>query len=142
MSRHSRKQRQRFGCGHRGFGKYCHCCADRTARLQSEQRQRQANRQQWQALFAEDGIDLRHLPKAIVTKARGILSCLEQGTQYWQLSGKRLTAMREVIRIPVTRRYRLLCRDDGDRITPVKVISHEAYNTLYKSSKRLSQLLR
>lgn len=50
--------------------------------------------------------------------------------------------MRDVIRIPVTRRYRLLCRDDGDQIVPVKVISHEDYNPLTRSPKRfLSRLL-
>ncbi|NMF86654.1 hypothetical protein [Nodosilinea sp. P-1105] len=105
-------------------------------------RQRRHKREQWQALFAEDAIELSHLPKAIVKKARAVLSALQQGTHYWQLSGKRLEMMRDVIRIPVTRRYRLLCRDDGDQVVPIKVISHEDYNPLTRSPKRLlSRLL-
>jgi hypothetical protein len=78
----------------------------------------------------------------IVKKARTVLSALQQGTHYWQLSGKRLEMMHDVIRIPVTRRYRLLCREDGDQIVPVKVLSHEDYNPLIRSPKRfLSRLL-
>jgi hypothetical protein len=104
--------------------------------------QRQQQREQWQALFADDAIELRHLPKVIVKKARTVLSALQQGTHYWQLSGKRLEMMHDVIRIPVTRRYRLLCREDGDQIVPVKVLSHEDYNPLIRSPKRfLSRLL-
>jgi hypothetical protein len=50
--------------------------------------------------------------------------------------------MHDVIRIPVTGRYRLLCRDDGEQVVPVKVISHEDYNPLSRSPKRfLSKLL-
>lgn len=102
-----------------------------------ELKQRQQKRDKWQALFAADAIDLSHLPKAIIKKARNILSALNQGEDYWQLSGKRLEIMRDVIRIPVGRRYRLLCHDDGSQIVPVKVISHEDYNPLMKSPRRL-----
>ena len=141
MSHRSRKHKKRFACGHRAFGQHCHCCAERIARKQIAHVQRQQKREQWRALFAEDVIDLRHLPKAIVKKTRNILSALNQGKDYWQLSGKRLEKVRNVIRIPVTRRYRLLCRDDGDQIVPVKVISHEAYNPLSRSPKRLLRKL-
>lgn len=142
MSHRSRKHRKRFACGHRGYGQYCHCCADRVARKQRRFSQRQQQREDWQARFAEDAIELSQLPKAVVKKARTILSALHQGTDYWQLSGKRLKVMRDVIRIPVTRGYRLLCRDDGDQVVPVKIISHEAYNPLTRSPKRLlSRLL-
>ena len=142
MSDRSRKHKKRFVCGHRGYGQYCHRCADRVARKQKRFSQRRQQREQWQALFAEDAIELSHLPKAIVKKARTVLSSLQQGAHYWQLSGKRLEMMRDVIRIPVTRRYRLLCRDDGDQVVPIKVISHEDYNPLIRSPKRLlSRLL-
>ena len=142
MSDRSRKHKKRFVCGHRGYGQYCHRCADRVARKQNRFGQRRQQREQWQALFAEDAIELSHLPKAIVKKARTVLSSLQQGAHYWQLSGKRLEMMRDVIRIPVTRRYRLLCRDDGDQVVPIKVISHEDYNPLIRSPKRLlSRLL-
>jgi hypothetical protein len=142
MSHRSRKHNKRFACSHRGYGQYCHRCAERIARKQKRFSQRQRQREQWQALFAGDAIELSHLPKSIVKKARTVLSALQQGTHYWQLSGKRLEMMRDVIRIPVTQRYRLLCRDDGDQIVPVKVISHEDYNPLTRSPKRLlSRLL-
>lgn len=141
MSRRSRKHRKRFACGHRGFGRYCHCCADRAARKQKALSQRQRKREEWQMTFAEDAIDLRKLPKAIVKKARNVLSALKQGTNYWQLSGKRLEMMRNVIRIPITRRYRLLCHDEDDQITPIKVISHEDYNPLSRNPKRLLRRL-
>lgn len=142
MSHRSRKHKKRFACGHRGFGQYCHCCAERVAKKQQRLSQRRQKREQWQALFADDAIELSHLPKAIIRKARNVLSALQQGTEYWQLSGKRLEMIRGVIRVPVTQRYRLLCRDDGDQIVPVKVISHEDYNPLTRSPKRfLSRLL-
>lgn len=142
MSHRSRKHKRRFACGHRGYGRYCHRCADRVAKKQKRFSQRRQRQEQWQALFADDAIELSHLPNTIVKKARTVLSALQQGSNYWQLSGKRLEMMRNVIRIPVTRRYRLLCQDDGDQIVPVKVISHEDYNPLTRSPKRfLSRLL-
>ncbi|MGP1383437.1 MAG: DUF7682 family zinc-binding protein [Thainema sp.] len=141
MSRRSRKHKKRFRCGHRGFGRYCHCCADRARHKQQALQKRQAKRQNWAATFSADVIDLSELPKAIVKKARQVLSALNQGTSYWQLSGKRLKMSHDVIRIPVTDRYRLLCHDDGDQVTPMKVISHEEYNPLTKSPKRLIQRL-
>jgi len=147
MSDRSRKHKKRFACGHRGYGRYCHRCAERAMEKgytskQQRFRQRRHKREQWQALFAGDAIELSHLPKTIVKKARAVLSSLQQGTHYWQLSGKRLEMMRNVIRIPVTRRYRLLCQDDGDQVVPIKVISHEDYNPLTRSPKRLlSRLL-
>jgi hypothetical protein len=142
MSHRSRKHKKRFACGHRGYGRYCHRCAERVARKQKRFSQQRQQREQWQALFAGDAIELSHLPKSIVKKARTVLSALQQGTHYWQLSGKRLEMMHDVIRIPVTRRYRLLCQDDGDQIVPVKVISHEDYNPLTRGPKRfLSRLL-
>lgn len=104
---------------------------------QENLRKRQLKRQQWKDTFATDEIQLNHLPSAIVKKARTVLSQLEHGQEYWQLAGKRLKVMREVIRIPITYRYRLLCHDDGDRLTPIKVVSHETYNNLYGNAKRL-----
>ena len=143
MSYRPRKHKKRFRCGHRGFGQYCHCCADRQARQQVNRQARQQEKQvareakqHWRASFARDTIDLTQLPKRIVLKARNILAALEQGTRYWQVAGKRLQAARDIVRIPVTRRYRLLCRDDGQSLTPLAVMSHEDYNPLFRSPKR------
>jgi len=90
------------------------------------------DKQAWKESFAADPVDLRRLPRAIVLKARGILSALGEGVAYWQLKGKRLRGDRELVRIPVSYRYRLLCRLDGDRLLPLKVLSHEAYNSLVR----------
>ena len=74
-------------------------------------------------------------------KARSILSALQEGKQYWQLSGKRLVMMHHIIRIPVTHRYRMLCQDEGGQMKPLKVISHETYNPLVRHPKRLLKTL-
>ncbi|MEL6383268.1 MAG: hypothetical protein AAFQ89_12615 [Cyanobacteria bacterium J06626_18] len=137
MSRRSRKHKKHFACGHRGFGQYCHCCADRFARKQVQQAYRKRQRDSRQAAFAEDEIDLRGLPKQIVLKARKVLAELSAGNPYWEMAGKRLHMAREVVRIPVTRRYRLLCHHDGKAVKPLVVMSHEEYNSLFRSPKRL-----
>jgi len=136
MSRRSRKHKKRFDCGHRGFGQYCHYCADRKKRRLAAKAEKKAARQRWKALFEQDCIDLRALPKKAVKKARQILDSLDAGVHYWQLSGKRIPAVRNVIRIPIGYRYRLLCRDDGDQVTPLEVLTHEDYNPLLQNPKR------
>ncbi|HHP7244721.1 MAG TPA: DUF7682 family zinc-binding protein [Elainellaceae cyanobacterium] len=142
MSR-CRRYRKRFACGHRGFGQYCHCCADRQRQQTQKQSQRQAQRtaralqrQQWQATFAHDSIDLRKLPPKMVLKVRSLLTAIDQGATYWQLSGKRLIGRRNLIRIPVSYRYRLLCWDNGESLQPLQVMSHEAYNAIARHSHR------
>jgi len=137
MSYRPRKHKKRFRCGHRGFGQYCHCCADRQKKRQTQQRQRRQQRQQWQQTFANDPIDLTRLPKKIVLKARSILSALSQGQGFWTVLGKRLSFNRQLIRIPVTYRYRLLCRTVGDKVVPLKLLSHEAYNRVARNKTGL-----
>lgn len=152
MVRRSHKRRKQFSCGHRGFGKFCHRCLpllptvspvsmdEATASplpipRRSKQRRwqsvepRQAKRQ-WQASFAHDSIDLTHLPKPIVLKTRRILASLNQGIAPAQLYGKRFMFDRTLLRIPVTYRYRLLCRWQSGRIIPLQVLTHEAYNAI------------
>lgn len=138
MSRR-RRYRKRFACGHRGFGQYCHRCAADRAQKAQQQAQRLAKtrqRQQWQATFADDPIDLKKLPRSVVLKSRGVMTALDEGVDYWQLSGKRLQGMRSVVRIPVTYRYRLLCWDNGRSLVPLKVISHETYNAIARHPQR------
>jgi hypothetical protein len=136
MTRRSHKHRKRFTCGHRGFGKHCHCCANRLAKQQKTWAAKQATRQAWQQTFAEDEIDLSHLPRPIVLKARQILAALKQGQEYWKLGGRRLNSVRDMVRIPVTRRYRLLCYQENDRIVPLEALSHEDYNPLVRKAKQ------
>lgn len=94
-------------------------------------------KRQWQELFADDPIDLTHLPKPIVIKTRQILTALDQGVPPSQLQGKRLSFNRTLLRIPVTYRYRLLCRWYANQIIPLQVLSHEAYNAIARNKKRV-----
>lgn len=137
MSRRSRKHKKWFACGHRGFGRYCHRCANAERLRQQQQAARAAAKRQRRLEQDHNGISLRGVPKAIATKAREMLTTLEQGTQYWQLAGKRLTHWRQMVKIPVTRRYRLLCQDNGDGVKPVKLLTHEAYNKLVHNPRRM-----
>lgn len=163
MVRKSHKWRKRFLCGHRGYGRWCHRCAvsRRRSLPKSRQRnrsrpriaarfralaQRQAEKQQWQQQFLNDPIPLAHLPKPVVIKTRLILAALEQGTSPTELRGKRFQFDRTLLSIPVGYRYRLLCRwrritalpmAEGG-ITPLGVMSHEAYNAIARNKKRVN----
>lgn len=92
----------------------------------------------WQQRFASDPIDLKHLPKPIVDKTRRILDLLDQGVAPGELKGRRFNFDRTLLRIPVTYRYRLLCRWQADRIVPLQVLSHEAYNAVARNKKRVA----
>ncbi|XHX79482.1 MAG: hypothetical protein RBJ76_06000 [Stenomitos frigidus ULC029] len=157
MVRRRQKQRQRFSCGHLGFGQFCQHCRqvvqiDKSQasqqRVSPQPTQQQPHRvwqatgqpttkPQWQQSFAADPIDLTPLPKPIVIKTRQILAALKQGVPPAQLQGKRLSFDRTLLRIPVTYRYRLLCRWYTDLIIPLQVLSHEDYNAIARNKKRL-----
>jgi DNA mismatch repair ATPase MutS len=133
MSHRSRRYRKLFpSCGHKGFGKYCHRCSDLSHRKQAIALESKLQHSQWIESYSHDSIDLTHLPKPIVLRARQLLEHLAQGTEYYKLQGKRLLGTdRNLIRIPVTRRYRLLVQDVGNNtFQSRKVLSHEAYNAI------------
>lgn len=157
MVRHRQKQRQRLSCGHLGSDQACPHCQpvvqidafqapdpkSQTLKAQPQPRRvwqatgQHTTKQQWQQSFAADPIDLNHLPKPIVIKTRQILAALDQGVPPAQLQGKRFSFDRTLLRFPVTYRYRLLCRWYADRIIPLQVLSHEAYNAVARNKKRL-----
>jgi hypothetical protein len=118
------KRKKRFSCGHRGYGQICHQCAAQ----QSQKEQKKTHKIEWQATFAHDPIDLSELPKKVVLKARMIIKGLQNHKDYRDFHGKRLRHDRFIISIPVTRNYRLICRDCGNFVNPEVVISHEDYN--------------
>lgn len=153
-----RRHRKRFDCGHRGLGQYCHRCAAVAVQppllpksrsialpkkssfpLQTATEQKQADRFAWQQQFDQDPVDLTHLPRAIVIKARRVLADLAAGISLQQLRGKRFSFDRTLIRIPVTYRYRLLCRQDHTKIRPLRVLSHEPYNPIARHKIRLAK---
>jgi hypothetical protein len=120
------RKKKKFSCGHMGFGQICHRCAQ----VQASWEQKQNHKQDWEASFNQDLIDLRKLPKNVVLKSRRIIQQLEIQSDYRQFHGKRLRHNRFVISIPINRNYRLLCRDCGQFLAPEAVISHEDYNVV------------
>jgi hypothetical protein len=147
MVKRHRKRRSQFACGHRGFGRYCRRCIRATEPAQGpvisevvitpppKAAAKTLAKRQWQQSFGQDPIALNHLPKPIVIKARRILEALNQGVAPGQLQGKRFTFDRTLLRIPVSYRYRLLCRWQAGRIVPLQVLSHEAYNAIARNQK-------
>ena len=125
------RRRKTFPCGHRGYGQVCHRCAQKqvvSQKVAQTLAQRRQQKIEWQATFEEDPIDLRDLPKHVVMKARMILEGLEGSQNYTEFGGKRLRHNRFIISIPITRHYRMICRDAGNDLVPQKVLSHEDYN--------------
>lgn len=137
-----RRHRKEFPCGHRGFGQTCHQCRSNVVILQTEMKsdvpditEQKQIRQAWRESFAADPIDLTELPKKVVLKARQILQALEDGADYRQFDGKRFHFDRSLISIPVNYSYRLICRDEGGKPIPLKVVSHETYNAIARNQK-------
>lgn len=118
------RRKKQFPCGHKGYGQVCHRCLQK----QEERAKRQEAKQLWEETFTHDPIDLSFLPKNVVIKARKIITGIEKQQDYRAFRGKRLRHDRFIISIPVTRNYRLLCRDCGNILVPEAVISHEDYN--------------
>jgi hypothetical protein len=143
MSKRSRKWRKRFACGHRGFGRYCHRCAE----VDRVRRQKTAVQRKQQRLALSvtpkepqervmDGVNLAKLPKRVMQKAKQILGWLRQGIHPGAIGGKQFGFDRDVLRIPVGYRYRLLCRRGQDGFKPLKIMSHEAYNSVMRNTRR------
>lgn len=118
------RRRKTFPCGHKGYGQTCHRC-EQAQKTQEEKRQQ---KQEWESTFAEDPIDLKHLPSHVVVKAREIIAGLESHKNYREFGGKRLRHNRCIVSIPVTRNYRMICQDCGSFLLPQAVLSHEDYN--------------
>jgi hypothetical protein len=134
-----RKHRKSFACGHRGLGQTCQVCRQATQGQHwavHQQRLQQQQKQRWRDSFKDDPIDLTGLPKHIVRQARQVLQKLDQGTHYKHLQGIRWHGDRSVVRIPLGRNYRLLCRISGQAIQPYAVLSHEAYNKYARGTRR------
>ncbi len=124
-------QRKSFPCGHAGKGKYCHRCAAAEA-----ERQKVAQiKGDWQSRLRASPIPLDHLPKGVAENVLRVIEDLKSGKPYEDLKGKRLITMgqRDVISIPIQRRYRLICRDREGKIEPIEAITHEVYNSRLSS---------
>ena len=120
------RRKKKFICGHKGYGQVCHRCAQKRVEINIKRQ----NKLDWEASFAQDPINLRNLPKNVVVKSRHIIQQLQIQGDYHRFHGKRLRHNRFIISIPVTRSYRLICRDRGTLLTPEAVVSHEDYNVV------------
>ena len=124
----SRKRRRTFDCGHTGYGQTCHPCQQLQHQAEFTEQQRQV-RQRWRDSFKQDQIDLTRLPVYVVRRARYLIAQLDQGVPYRRFQGKLLKACkRQVVSIPIGRRYRMLCRWQESTLKPIAVLSHEDYN--------------
>lgn len=128
-------RKKTFPCGHTGKGRFCHRCAaeKRLAEKQAKKNGRKlsdkSEKEAWRETFEDDPIPLEHLPnKGLVRRARNILEEIDKGAPWHQFNGKRLQHDRNVVSIPLGRRYRILFRTDDGGPRPVEVLSHEAYN--------------
>lgn len=118
------RRKKTFLCGHKGYGQICHRCLQ-AVEIREEKKQ---CKQEWDSTFVQDSISLKHLPAHVVVKARKIITSLQNQPDYRAFHGKRLRHDRFIISIPVTRNYRLICRDCGSVLVPEAVLSHEDYN--------------
>ncbi|NVB37461.1 hypothetical protein G6O69_06430 [Pseudenhygromyxa sp. WMMC2535] len=132
-------RKKTFPCGHRGKGSFCLICATKEQRGASASEEAEPGdegdrdprdeKREWLATFEDDPIDLHVLPsKNLVLRARTILDAVSKGAPWHQFNGKRLRHDRDVISVPIGRRYRLLFRTDEGSPQPVEVLSHENYN--------------
>ncbi len=123
-------RKKTYACGHRGKGSFCQVCRTQaTPPETSEQTEGEDDKQRWRAAFESDPIDLQHLPnKSLVRRARMILDAVGSGAPWHQFNGKRLQHDRNVVSVPLGRRYRILFRTDEGSPEPVSVMSHESYN--------------
>ncbi|MBL7163814.1 MAG: hypothetical protein ISS57_14535 [Anaerolineales bacterium] len=79
--------------------------------------------------FEQRGIDgADRVPKQVLKKARQVICRLDDGNPYWKLRGKRLNHDRDVISIPVGRRWRILALWQDGEAVPQAILSHERYN--------------
>ncbi|MEA5521953.1 hypothetical protein VB834_00435 [Limnoraphis robusta Tam1] len=125
------RRKRTFQCGHKGYGQICHRCKHQQMVEQREDQElaeKRNKKQEWEASFEQDIIDLRGLPDYVVIKARTILAGLSDDKTYRDFGGKRLRHNRFIISIPVTRNYRMLCQDSGNFVVPQRILSHEDYN--------------
>ena len=125
-----------FPCGHTGLGQYCHRCKARDDAYEKHREVKRAER----AMLADAtnvGVDMSGLPKHVAMKAADMIRKLKDGASYTDFHGKRLLEWgRNMISIPMGWSYRILCRDSGDGVAPIAVLSHEQYNIEISKAKR------
>lgn len=117
-----------FPCGHKGKGQYCHRCEE----SQRQEALKQIAKGHLIKQATATGMDLSNLPTEIVKKVIDMVTKLREGVPYTSFKGSKRLVKRKVLSIPVGRTYRMLCRDEGGKVIPVEVLTHEAYNSRVK----------
>lgn len=118
------KRKKVFPCGCRGFGSYCHRCAQEKAKAQ----QKATVKTYYEKLQDECGIDFADIPREVIDRTADIVYSLRRGADYTAFKGKRLNYDRGVVSIPVGRSYRLVCITEDGCVVPKELLSHEEYN--------------
>jgi hypothetical protein len=80
--------------------------------------------------FEKRGIDIRHVPLEVLTRARKIVLRLEHGESYLTFRGKRLRRNRKRISIPLGLKWRILADEVDGQPLVRRIMSHQTYNTL------------
>jgi hypothetical protein len=124
--------RKTFSCGHTGKGQYCHLCRQKELQMAARVAARNSRISKLAQMEQESGLSLEKIPEQVAAKAVGIVKSIKAGMVYTQFKGKRLMDNRNVVSIPVNYSYRLIMRDGTDGFLPVKVVSHEDYNTEFR----------
>lgn len=129
------RRKKTFGCGHSGFGSYCHRCASDARAAEQARREdaaRRAERRAWKATLEDDAIDLTGLPRHIVERCREKLAEVEAAEHWSHAGGRKLLSDKKAVVFELGRSYRLLGWDEDGCFLAAECLSHEDYN------KRLS----
>lgn len=85
--------------------------------------------------LSKSPIPLDHVPTSVADRTLEVIVALSKGAAYQSFKGKRLVTMgqRDVVSIPIGRRYRLICRHTKGPLQFLEIISHETYNNRLSS---------
>lgn len=77
---------------------------------------------------------MEHLPKRIQEKALEIINKLNS-TSYEKLKGKRLSSNRNIVTIPIGKKYRMILKINGASLQCLEIVSHSDYDKKIRSRK-------
>lgn len=125
---------QRFQCGHKGKGQYCHTCAKEQQSHHQQQEEQRARKAQWDATFERDPVDLRAIQhrRDLVRRARDAIATVAAGMHPLRVGAQQVNYDRNLYSYRIGRDYRLLFRNTGGTVVPDRLLSHEDYNNYLK----------
>jgi len=131
-------RRKAFPCGHSGRGRECHVCAEEARRRREREETRRRisiEKAAWKDSLRYGPEGINRIPAKEQAETLRLVQLIEAGEPWHHLGGKRLkeAGYREIISIPVSYSYRLVCRETGGKITAIEVKSHSAYSSRISS---------